>query len=95
MQMLKDRKDVLRYPRLDTVLMVENFVVEHGGEYTKSAMWKVLPKGIMYQTFSVIIDYLLECGKIAVDKKGKIGWIYNPELVKKYANRPDLRWTGK
>jgi len=46
----------------------------------------------MYQTFSVIIDYLLYSGKIAVDKEGKICWIWSPKLVKKYLKRNDLEW---
>jgi len=25
------------------------------------------------------------------DKEGKIVWVYNPALVKKYSARPDLR----
>ncbi|MFH0837438.1 MAG: hypothetical protein V1870_04875 [Candidatus Aenigmatarchaeota archaeon] len=28
-----DMKNILRYPRLDTVLMVESFIQEHDGEY--------------------------------------------------------------
>jgi hypothetical protein len=46
----------------------------------------------MYQTFSVIIDYLLYSNKIAVDREGKICWTYNPKLVRKYLARPDLQW---
>ncbi|MEA2053644.1 MAG: hypothetical protein U9O96_00780 [Candidatus Thermoplasmatota archaeon] len=45
---------------------------------------------MMYQTICTIFDYLLQSGKIAVDKEGKIAWIYNPELVKKYMEREEL-----
>ena len=45
---------------------------------------------MMYQTFQVIFDYLLDSHKIAVDKEGKICWIWNPELVRKYLARPEL-----
>jgi len=44
----------------------------------------------MYQTFCVIFDYLSDSQKIAVDKEGKICWIWNPELVKKYMSRTEL-----
>ena len=83
-------KSIIHYPRLDTVLMVEEFIKEHSGEFKKKALWENLPKKMMYQTFCTIFDYLMESGKIAVDKEGKICWIYNPELMKKYMEREDL-----
>lgn len=84
------REDILHYPQLDTVLMVEEFIREHSGEYKKRSLWEALPKKMMYQTFCVIFDYLLYSNKIAIDKEGKIAWIWNPELVRKYLNRLDL-----
>tara|TARA_B100000315_G_C14091164_1_gene369297 strand:- start:136 stop:408 length:273 start_codon:yes stop_codon:yes gene_type:complete len=85
-------KQVLRFPRLDTVLMVEEFIRDHGGEYKKRSLWENLPKKMMYQTFCVVFDYLLESNKIAMDKEGKICWIWNPKLVKKYLSKPYLSW---
>ena len=84
------REDILHYPQLDTVLMVEEFIREHSGEYKKRSLWEALPKKMMYQTFCVIFDYLLYSNKIAIDKEGKIAWIWNPELVRRYLNRLDL-----
>ena len=78
-------------PQLDTVLMVESFVKEHSGEFKKRALWENLPKKMMYQTFSVVIGYLQDSGKIATDAEGKICWIYNPELVKRYLNNAGLK----
>ena len=86
----KTNYDILHYPQLDTVLMVEEFIREHSGEYKKKSLWDNLPKGMMYQTYQVIFDYLLDSKKIAQDKEGKIAWIWNPKLVKKYLNRPNL-----
>lgn len=83
-------EDILRYPRLDTVLMVEEFIKKHDGEFKKRKLWESLPKKMMYQTFCVIIDYLLYSGKISIDKEDKIGWIYNPELARKYAPMKNL-----
>jgi hypothetical protein len=71
--------------------MVEKLIYDTSGTYKKKQLWEKLPKKMMYQTFSVIIDYLLYSGKIAVDSEGKIGWIWNPKLVKKYLNKPELR----
>ena len=80
---------VLRYPRLDTMLMVEAFIREHDGEFKKRPLWERLPKKMMYQTFSVIIDYLLG-SKISIDAEGKIGWIYYPATAREYHGRKDL-----
>ena len=87
---LTDREDVLHYPQLDTVLMVEEFIREHSGEFKKKSLWQNLPKKMMYQTFSLIIEYLETSGKIAFDNEKKVAWIYNPALVQKYLNNPQL-----
>jgi len=81
---------ILRFPRLDTVLMVEKFIKEHDGEYKKRALWEALPKKTMYQTFCVIIDYLLYSRKVSIDSEGKIGWIYYPDSANYYFKRKDL-----
>jgi len=81
--------EILHYPRLDTVLMVEEFVREHSGEFKKRQLWEHLPKKMMYQTFCVTLVYLEESGKIAIDREGKVAWIWNPELVRTFL-RPEL-----
>jgi len=86
------KKQVLHYPQLDTVLMVEEFIKKNSGEYKKRSLWESLPKKMMYQTFQVIFNYLQESGKIAIDKEGKIAWIWDPEGVKKYLAKPELFW---
>lgn len=86
------RKPHGRFPRLDTVLMVEDFIKEHDGEFRKKGLWMALPKQMMYQTFSIIIDYLIISRKISVDAEGKIGWIYYPEDVKKRLKKAHLFW---
>lgn len=88
-------KRILHYPRLDTVLMVEKLIYDHSGEFGKKQLWDRLPKKMMYQTFSVVIDYLLYSGKIAVDSEGKIGWIWDPEGVAKYIKKKHLFWKPR
>jgi len=88
------KKEPLRYPRLDTVLRVEEFIKENDGEYRKKQLWEVLPKKIMYPTFSIILDYLLISGKISVDSKGKIGWIFYPEEAEKRMKKAHLFWKN-
>ena len=78
------KNKVIHFPRLDTVMMVEEFIQENSGEYKKRSLWEHLPRGMMYQTFQVVFDYLEESGKIARDCEGNVCWIWNPELVKRY-----------
>ncbi len=80
---------VLRYPRLDTVLSVENFIKENSGEYKIYQLWKNLPKKIMYQTYQLIISYLLSINKIAIDQEQKIAYIWDPS----YKRKPNLKWA--
>jgi hypothetical protein len=78
-------------PQLDTVLMVESFIKEHSGEYKKRALWEKMPRKIMYQTFSTIIIYLQDSGKIAIDADKKICWIHNPELIQRLLKSANLK----
>ncbi len=80
----------VRSPTLDTVMMVEKAIEETSGEYNRTELWKNLPRQVMWQTFLVILDYLESINKIAFDKEGKIAYIWNPKLAKKYLNRPEL-----
>ena len=80
-----ENKPKVHYPRLDTVLMVED-AIRKAKEYpSKRQLWLALEKKVMYQTFSLIISYLEDSGKI-VHHNGKIIWVWNPELVSKYSN---------
>ena len=90
--MALNQSTIQRYPRLDTVLMVEEFIKKNSGEFKKKALWSNLPKKMMYQTFCVVIHYLLESRKIARDAEGKISWIWDPEGVKKYLAKEELHW---
>lgn len=77
------KQKLLHYPRLDTILMVEEAIKKRGEYPSKRQLWLSLPRRIMYQTFNLILEYLEESGKIVI-KDGKIIWIWNPELVEKY-----------
>jgi hypothetical protein len=75
-------------PTLESVKMVERTIKKYSQEYTKYQLWKKLPKKMMYQTYCVIFDYLLD-NKIMVDKKDRIVfWVWNPLRIK------DLRKRG-
>jgi len=69
---------IKRYPNLNTVLMVEDFLKKHCDIPIKVAdLKKRLPKQIMHQTLLVILEYLWRSGKIVFGPKG-IQWIYSP-----------------
>ena len=72
--------------------MVEQFIKKRDGEFKKKKLWQKLPKKMMYQTFCVVIDYLLYSGKISIDAEGKIGWIYYPESVRRRLKQKHLFW---
>ncbi|MCL4379199.1 MAG: hypothetical protein M1160_02660 [Candidatus Marsarchaeota archaeon] len=76
---------MIHYPRLDTVLMVEETLKKNGEFRSKRSLWLALPRKTMYQTFALILDYLEDSGKIVV-KGNKIIWIWNPKLAAKYRN---------
>ena len=75
--------EILHYPRLDTVIMIEETIKNLEYYPTKMELWKALPKKVMYQTFSMIIDYLVSLGKIIIDNDNRIVWVWNPELIKR------------
>ncbi len=70
--------------------MVEDSIKKYDGEFTKTQLWERLPRKVMYQTFCVIVDYLLESRKISIDSEGKMGWIYYPERVKEILGKKRL-----
>ncbi|MFH2101125.1 MAG: hypothetical protein ABII71_03485 [Candidatus Micrarchaeota archaeon] len=80
--------EVLHYPRLDTVIMVEE-AIKKAKEYpSKAELLRSLPKKVMYQTFLLILDYLEKSNKIFIDKNdGKIVWIWDSEGVKKFLKK--------
>lgn len=67
--------EVLHYPRLDTVLMVEDAIKNADDYPSKTQLWKSLPKQVQYQTFRLILDYLEKSNKILIAKDKKIVWI--------------------
>lgn len=69
------RQEVIHYPRLDTVIMVEEKIKEAKNYPSRAQLWKNLPRKTMYQTFSLILEYLEKSNKILVTKDGKVMWI--------------------
>ncbi len=76
-----------RFPRLDTVLMVEKALFKHKNDKTITEIWHLLPKKVMWTTFITILDYLEYSGKIHVDKDKTITWLWNPRLLEQVKQR--------
>ncbi len=75
-------KDVLRYPRLDTVLMIERELYKHRSEKTITQIWRGLPKKVMWQTYALVLDYLEHSGKIIIEPDKTVSWIWSPVGVR-------------
>ena len=70
-------QEIIHYPNLKTVLMVENILKKTNMLMTREQIKRRLPNKIMHQTLNVILKYLEDSGKILDGRKG-ILWIYNP-----------------
>lgn len=83
-ELKKEDLKTARYPNLNTVLMVEDFLKEHQDMPMKiSDIKRQLPKQIMHQTLKIILEYLWRSGKIVYGPRG-IQWIYSePEHLKR------------
>jgi len=83
---LIERKEgkTFRYPNLNTVLMVEDFLEERrDSPISLNELAKNLPKQVMRSTLQIILEYLWKSGKIIFGPKG-IQWIYvEPEHLNK------------
>ncbi len=69
--------EVIHYPNLKTVLMVEDALKKANKLMTREDLKNKLPTKIMHQTLNLILKYLEDSGKILDGRKG-ILWIYNP-----------------
>ncbi|MCK4520959.1 MAG: hypothetical protein KAU20_00160 [Nanoarchaeota archaeon] len=80
----KKNHEVRRYPNLNTVLMVEDFLKKHRDiPIPMAELRKKLPKQVMHQTLKIILEYLWKSGKIIYGPRG-VQWIYSePEHLRK------------
>ena len=93
-KMLKEKSEnpFIRSPTLSTVLMIEKAIEEYSGEFNRTQIWKKLPRKVMWQTYLIVLDYLENINKIAYDRNGTVGYIWNPELAKKILKRKKIKW---
>ena len=68
--------NILHYPKLDSILMVEKAIQNSKDYPTRMELWRSLPKQMQYQTFKLVLDYLESSNKIMFDDD-KIIWIFS------------------
>lgn len=78
---MKMTRQVLHYPRLDTILNIEEVIRTSKEPLSKNEIDRRLKKQIMRPTLNLILSYLEESGKIAILKEGII-WIYKEDASK-------------
>lgn len=69
-------QNVIHYPNLKTMLMVEKALKEAETTLTRKELKKRLPAQVMHQTLNVILEYLEQRGLILDGHKG-ILWTRN------------------
>ena len=68
--------NILHYPKLDSILMVEKAIQNSKDYPTRMELWRSLPKQMQYQTFKLILEYLESSNKIMFEDD-KIIWIFS------------------
>ena len=69
-------QNIIHYPNLKTVLMIEKVLKEAETTLTREEIKKRLPVQIMHQTLNVILEYLEQRGLVLDGHKG-ILWAHN------------------
>jgi len=82
---------IARSPTLGTVIMIEKTIEGYSGEFNRTEIWKKLPRKVMWQTYLIVLDYLESINKIAFDRNGTVGYIWDPKLAKMLSKRPELK----
>ncbi len=71
----KEKMNILHFPKLDSILRVEQAIINSEDYPTRTQLWKSLPKQMQYQTFNLILNYLEKSNKIMFEGD-KIVWIF-------------------
>ncbi len=79
-------QEIIHYPNLKTVLMVEKVLKDAELTLTREEIKKRLPAQIMHQTLNVILEYLEQRGLILDGHKGVL-WTHNDNPKLKEAIR--------
>ncbi len=72
-------QEVLHYPNLRTMLLVEEVLKKSETAIKREEIKRRLPVKIMHQTLNLILAYLEERGMIIDSHKGVV-WTHNPSV---------------
>jgi hypothetical protein len=67
--------------------MIEAALYKYKSEKTLTEIWRLLPKKVMWTTFTTVVRYLEYSGKIIIEKDKTITWIWNPKLIERLKNQ--------
>ncbi len=70
--------EVLHYPTLKTVLLVENVLRDAKEPLTRYEILKRMNNKLMRQSLNIIIQYLVERNMVIDSDKG-VFWVYTPK----------------
>ena len=84
-------QEIIHYPNLKTMLMVEKVLKEAETTLTREELKKRLPTQVMHQTLNVILEYMEQRGLILDGNKG-ILWTQNdnPKLSEAISRGTEL-----
>lgn len=83
-------------PNLSTIRMVERTLKKKHYLKSRDQLFIELPKQVMFQTISTILQYLEESHKITLNKDGSILWIFRDSAkIKARLKKPKRRMVKK
>ena len=71
---MKTKKLDILDMKLGDLFMIKKTIKKYSGEYTKTELWKVLSKKMIYSSFKIIIDYLIKSKKVVI-KNNKVVYL--------------------
>jgi len=87
---MQELKPYMHYPNLKTILAVEAVLKKSDDEISRNEVLRRLENKTQRQTLNLIIEYLIECGKVLEGKNGII-WIFNSSKKLLEAEKRGLR----
>ena len=80
-------------PTLETQLMVESCIRDHGSFPSKRALLRALPRQMEPPTLVTILKYLEASNKVFLSEDGSIVWVFtdNPKFLRLLKESPAIR----
>lgn len=85
--------EIVHFPRLDTILLVEEAIRKSEKELTRTGLYHVLKGRVMYSTLKLILSYLEKSNKI-IFSKNKVVWIFTNEKLNKAVSKGRNYWMN-